>query len=59
MKIQLLITFLVWEGALRYFIIPLQAFNDKSYAVESNQARWISELVDFFVDSIVHSSVSD
>ena len=36
-----------------------QAFNNKNYPVESNQAKWISELVDFFVESIVRLSVSD
>ena len=31
----------------------MQAFTDKNYPVESNQARWISTIVDFFVDSII------
>ena len=31
----------------------MQAFTNKSFPVESNQAKWISLLVDFFVNSIV------
>ena len=31
---------------------------NKNYPVESNQAKWLSELVDFHVDSIVSSAVS-
>jgi hypothetical protein len=44
-----------WAYSRRTFVI---AFNDKNYPVESNQARWISELVDFFVESIIHHSPS-
>ena len=35
-----------------------QAFTDKNYPVESNQAKWISMVVDFFVDSIINIAVS-
>ena len=40
-----------------FVLFPEQAFTDKSYPVESNQAKWISMIVDFFVDSII-STVS-
>ena len=36
----------------------LQAFANKNYPMESIQARWISTLVDFHVDSILDSAVS-
>ena len=35
----------------------MQAFTNKNYPVESNQAKWISELVDFHVDTIMNSEV--
>ena len=31
---------------------------NKNYPVESNQAQWLSELVDFHVDALVSSAVS-
>ena len=49
-------------GCGLYTVTPpfkFKAFNNKNYPVESNQAKWISELVDFFVESILHSSVSE
>ncbi len=36
----------------------VQAFANKNYPVECNQAKWISELVDYYVESIVNSPVS-
>lgn len=44
-----------WAYSRRTFVL---AFNNKNYPVESNQAKWISELVDFFVESIVRLSHS-
>ena len=35
-----------------------QAFRDKNFPVESNQSKWISMLVDFFVDALVLSSTA-
>ena len=36
-------------------VFVLQAFTNKTYPVESNQAKWISELIDFHVDCIAVS----
>jgi hypothetical protein len=40
-----------WAYSRKTFVL---AFTDKNYPVESNQAKWISMLVDFFVDSIIN-----
>ncbi len=37
----------------------VQAFRDKSFPIESNQSKWISLLVDFFVDAIMLTSTTD
>jgi hypothetical protein len=39
-----------WAYSRKTFVL---AFTDKNYPVESNQAKWISMVVDFFVDSII------
>ena len=35
-------------------LLSPQAFANKNYPVECNQSQWISQLVDFYVDSIVN-----
>ena len=56
MGVALLFECTVPTVALPTFLC-VQAFTDKNYPVESNQAKWISMIVDFFVDSII-STVS-
>jgi len=44
-----------WAYSRRTFVL---AFTNKNYPVESNQAKWISELVDFHVDTIMNSEAA-